>query len=87
MFIDIFGNVFEDDFNCAIENMPNLVPEHSKVTEYLKGIRDQVKHSQPNKLKIKQLYTTLEQLDSRRNTNWRVVYPWLEVLFNKHIGE
>ena len=81
MFIDIFGNVFEDDFTRAIELMPEQLPEHISVKEYLKGIHAQVKTSQPNLDRIKQLYEFLEMMDARRKTNWRSIYPQLVDLF------
>lgn len=87
MYIDIFGNVFDDDFSQAIDLMPEKFPEHISVKEYLKGIRNQVSQSQPNLEKIKKLYDYLETLDSRRGTSWRTVYPWMEKLFHQHLGD
>jgi len=85
--IDMFGNVFEEDFNQAINLMPDQLPEHKSVKEYLKGIRDQSANSQPDIKKIKNLFKFLEKMDHRRGTKWRSVYPWLEELFCKHLGE
>jgi len=67
--------------------MPDQLPEHKSVKEYLKGIRDQSISSQPNLQKIKDLFEFLEKIDHRRNTNWRSVYPWLVELFHKHLGD
>jgi hypothetical protein len=85
LFIDMFGSVFEDDFNRAIELMPDQLPEHFSVKRYLEGIRDQSKNNVPDLTKIKKLYIMLEQMDERRSTNWRTIYPWLIELFQQHL--
>lgn len=87
MFIDMFGDIFQDDFNKAIELMPNTLPEHQSVRNYLIGIRDQSGNTGINLTRIEKLYTMLETFDQRRNTNWRDVYPWLPELFQQHIGK
>jgi organic radical activating enzyme len=85
--ISMFGNIFEEDFNRAIDQMPEKFEEHISVKNYLKGIRDMVKNSTLNLTKIEKFYTMLEQFDQRRNTNWRSVYPWLVELFKQHLGK
>ena len=87
MFIDMFGDIFKDDFDRAIELMPNTLPEHQSVRNYLIGIRNQSGNTEVNLTKIEKLYTMLELFDTRRNTNWRDVYPWLTDLFQQHIGK
>lgn len=87
MFIDIFGDVFKDDFDRAIDLMPIEFPEHRSVRDYLIGIRDQSSNTGINLSRIKKLYTMLETFDERRKTNWRSVYPWLVELFKQHIGK
>ena len=87
MFIDMFGDTFKEDFDRAINLMPTKFPEHQSVRNYLIGIRDQSSNTGINLTRIKKLYTILEQLDQRRNTNWRDVYPWLSELFQQHIGK
>ena len=87
MFIDIFGDVFKDDFDRAIDLMPIEFPEHRSVRDYLIGIRDQSSNTGINLSRIEKLYTMLETFDERRKTNWRSVYPWLVELFKQHIGK
>jgi hypothetical protein len=86
MFIDMFGDVFNEDFNRAIALMPNMLPEHQSVRNYLIGIKNQSGNTGINLTRIEKLYTMLELFDQRRNTNWRSVYPWLVELFKQHIG-
>jgi len=87
MFIDMFGDVFRDDFDRAIELMSTTLPEHQSVRNYLIGIRDQSGDTGINLTRIEKLYTMLELFDTRRRTNWRGVYPWLVELFKQHIGK
>jgi hypothetical protein len=85
--ISMFGNIFEEDFNCAIDLMSEEFEEHISVKNYLKGIRDMVKNSIPDLEKIEKFYIFLNKMDERRNTNWRIIYPWLVELFHKHLGD
>jgi hypothetical protein len=87
MFIDMFGDVFKDDFDRAINLMPTEFTEHQSVRDYLIGIRDQSSNTGINLTRIEKLYTMLETFDKRRKTNWRGVYPWLVELFKQHIGK
>ena len=87
MFIDMFGDIFKDDFDRAINLMPTEFPEHQSVRNYLIGIRDQSSNTGINLTRIENLYTMLETFDKRRKTNWRGVYPWLVELFKQHIGK
>ena len=87
MFIDMFGDVFKDDFDRAIDLMPTEFPEHQSVRNYLIGIRDQSMSSGINLTRIENLYIMLETFDKRRKTNWRSIYPWLVELFKQHIGK
>lgn len=86
MFIDMFGGVFNKDFELAIAQMPNVLSEHQSVRNYLIGIQHQSANTGINLTRIEKLYTMLEIFDQRRNTNWRDVYPWLVDLFEQHIG-
>ena len=85
--ISMFGNIFEEDFDRAINLMPDQFEEHISVKNYLKGIRDMVKNSTPDLTKIEKFYIFLNKMDERRRTNWRNVYPWLPKLFQQHIGK
>ncbi len=83
--MDMFGDVFNDDFNKALELMPETFPEHIGAKQMLDGIRIQVKMSKPDLTKIGNLYIFLNTMDKRRKTSWRTVYPWLQDLFQQHL--
>ena len=87
MLIDMFGDIFLHDFERAIDLMPSEFTEHHSVRNYLIGIKNQSGNSKINLIRIEKLYIMLEQLDYRRNTKWRNVYPWLVDLFQQHIGK
>lgn len=84
MFIDIFGNVFQQDFDRALALKPVNTPEQKSSKQYLAGIAKQAASQQPNVEKITKLFDTLNTLDSRRSTNWRATFPWLVDEFAKH---
>ena len=47
--------------------------------ESLKSAFDSITNAEPNKKIIKTFKFYLDQLDKRRNTNWRKVYPYLDI--------
>lgn len=87
LFIDIFGDEFTEYFDQALKLMLTREPEHLSAKKYLQGIRDQAKSKEPNLTEIKNLYIFLDEMDKRRNTDWRSVYPKLVELFQQHLGD
>ena len=51
--------------------------------EYMVGIKKQVTTNQTNVHKMHELYHYLNELDRRRSTDWKSIYPWLVTHFNK----
>ena len=84
MFIDIFGNIFEKDFERALAFKPENTPEQQASKKYLAGIAQQASTNDPNIPMIKKLHTFLNEMDRRRNTNWRETFPWLISEFGKY---
>ena len=84
MFIDIFGNIFEKDFEQALALKPEQTPEQVASKRYLAGIARQSASCSPNIPMIKKLYDFLNQLDQRRSTEWRATFPWLIAEFAKY---
>lgn len=89
MFIDIFGDIFREDFNRALDLKLTRTPEEISSKRYLEGIAKQSYSRVPNVKEIKNLYLFLEEMDRRRKTDWRQTFTWLEDEFKKHeiIGE
>lgn len=84
MFIDIFGNIFQEDFADALAIKPNATPEESASWQYLQGIAHQSAHRGPNVPEIKKLFNFLNENDRRRHTHWPTVFPWLAEEFAKY---
>jgi hypothetical protein len=84
MFIDIFGNIFDEDFQRALALKPQDNKEQQASRNYLAGIAQQCASAQPNVLEIRRLFEFLNRIDSRRSTNWAQVYPWLVPEFARY---
>jgi organic radical activating enzyme len=84
MFIDIFGDIFVDDFNRALDFKPEFTPEQQSSKQYLKGIAQQSASQKPNIPEIIKLFDFLNEMDRRRNTNWSRVFPWLVPEFARY---
>ena len=83
MFIDIFGDLFVEDFNKALSMMPQDDQDQSNTYRYLQGISQQSAENPVNKREVQKLKTFLDEMDRRRNTDWRKIFPWLEPAFTK----
>jgi hypothetical protein len=84
MYIDIFGNIFSEDFERALLLKPETTPEEKSSKDYLKGIAIQSASGTPNIVEITKLFDFLNTMDHRRNTNWQDIFPWLVPEFAKH---
>lgn len=84
MYIDIFGDIFADDFAQALALKPESTAEQKSSKQYLAGIARQAASREPNVPMIQKLHTTLNRLDHRRNTDWRKTFPWLREQFGKY---
>ena len=85
MFIDIFGDIFQQDFEKALSLKPTDTPEEVSSKNYLAGIAKQSASKEPNVQEIQNLYNFLNEIDQRRSTSWRQVFPWLETEFAKYV--
>ena len=84
MFIDIFGDIFVEDFEKSLALKPDNTPEEKSSKQYLKGIATQSANNGPNIPEITKLFNFLNQMDQRRNTNWQLTFPWLKDEFNRY---
>lgn len=84
MFIDIFGGIFKEDFDRAIDLKPTSTPEQISSRQYLQGIATQSVSGTPNIALIKKLFDFLNQNDLRRGTSWSKTFPWLIDEFKKY---
>lgn len=78
---DIFGGeFFQKDFLRALELMPEVTWQEKNSKNYFKGIMLQNKNSKPRPDLISKLVTHLNELDRRRNTDWKKIFPHLNIL-------
>jgi hypothetical protein len=85
--IDIFGDIFSNDFDRALSFKPEHTSEQKSSKQYLAGIAQQSSSRAPNVAMIHELHDFLNELDCRRSTNWRDTFPWLVEEFARyHLG-
>jgi hypothetical protein len=84
LFIDIFGNIFAEDFKKALSLKPGTTPEEQSSKNYLAGIATQSGSRAPNVPEITRLFDFLNQMDQRRSTSWKITFPWLVNEFAKY---
>jgi hypothetical protein len=77
LFIDIFGDIFREDFKKSVELKLSRTPEEQSSREYLDGIAKQSASKGPDTKAIQALFNFLNEMDRRRNTNWKKTFPWL----------
>ncbi len=82
--IDIFGEIFDKDFDIALSLKPTDTIEQQRSRDYLKGIALQASSRPPKINEICQLYEFLNKIDHRRKTHWPSVFPWLVDEFAKY---
>lgn len=74
MDVGIFPNgFFDNEFNKCIE-----LHNDSKTIQFLQGYKDKINNQKYDPNKIKKLKTTLDDIDKRRGTNWKTLWPWLD---------
>ena len=83
MFIDIFGPIFVDDFDRALELKSVGTPEEQSSRNYLAGIAKQ-SAGIPRPNMIAKLFDFLNEMDRRRSTSWPQTFPWLIDEFKKY---
>lgn len=84
MFIDMFGDIFREDFARALSFKPQDTPEEIASYRYLEGIAQQSTSGIPDVSKISDLLIFLNEMDRRRGTDWKITFPWLINEFAKH---
>lgn len=75
LMVDILGDALMDDFNRALELVPNTTPEEINTRRYLEGIAKQSQSKGVNPAEMRKMVAFLDELDRRRGTDWRTVFP------------
>lgn len=75
----IFGpGVFDTDFEEILKIMPINTPQQQLSRQLMHSLQLQCAQSIRQPTQLVQLRTVLNELDRRRNLNWRITFPWLE---------
>jgi len=74
----MFGpGFFAKEFEDILAEMPEHTWQQQRSKEYMLGIQKQIDTMPRQPGKILQLVTYLDEIDRRRNLNWRALFPWL----------
>jgi hypothetical protein len=78
-----FGEgVFDQDFEKIIERMPNDSEKQKTNKTQMIGQANFIKQSARNPERIAVLQKYLDEIDRRRGTDWRSLFPWLDKNWN-----
>jgi pyruvate-formate lyase-activating enzyme len=76
---EIFGaGFFDKDFDNILQCMPQDSQVQIVAQKYMQGIQSQLNSKSRDQTKINQLGIFLDEIDRRRNLDWRQTFPWLE---------
>jgi organic radical activating enzyme len=75
----IFGSgFFSADFDAILAEMPSDTWQQQEARKYMLGIKSQIDSCERSDTKIEQLVVFLDEMDRRRNSNWKQVFPWIK---------
>ena len=77
---EVFGRDFwVDDLKQIMNDWPQENQQDMTQAMQLQGVFDSIKNKDPDQTMLKNFKHYLDQLDKRRNTNWREVFPYLDI--------
>lgn len=72
--------MWEKDFDVILEAMPKDTVHQLEAIPRMIGLQKQLQqHTEHNYKEIQKLHTYLDELDRRRNTNWRTLFSYLDI--------
>ena len=75
---EIFGTgFFDNDFENIMQCMPQNSETQLIARDYMQGIQQQINSKLRDQEKINQLAIFLDEIDRRRNLDWKQTFPWL----------
>lgn len=79
----IFGaGFFDKDFDNILQSMPNNTWQEQQARVNMQAVHLQINTGTRSSQAIEQLGVLLNEIDRRRNLNWRQTFPWLEKEIN-----
>jgi hypothetical protein len=83
----VFGHYMTEYVDKLIESSQGLrIPIFYPDISYLDGFGVQIKTAKVKVEMMRELREYLDELDNRRNQNWREIYPWMDTIFIKELG-
>lgn len=77
---EVYGYDFwSNDIKNILDEMPEDTKRDSISKKYMSGILKSIPHTEPNQEQILELKNFLDQIDKRRNTNWKKIFPYLDI--------
>jgi len=74
----IFGSgFFDQDFENILSVMPNDTWQHKNAWNMMSGLQKEFNSHQRNETELLKLKTFLNEIDRRRDLNWKITFPWL----------
>ena len=68
---------FDEDFKIILDLMETDTWRGGQAKQYMQGLVAVIQNSTYNKEETLKLLTYLDEIDRRRHTNWRELFPWL----------
>ena len=82
---EIFGTgFFDNDFENIMQCMPQNSETQLIARDYMQGIQQQINSKLRDQEKINQLAIFLDEIDRRRNLDWKQTFPWLVNILEKN---
>jgi pyruvate-formate lyase-activating enzyme len=75
---DILGSFYEPYFKQILDAMPEQTWQQREIKEYMNGIRLQIVNNPVDPTELHKLKLYLNEIDRRRNLNWKMTFPWLQ---------
>lgn len=69
------------------DELLSVIPDNEHRKEYLEGFKTQIVSHPVDPQRLKRLSDYLDRIDIRRDTNWRLLHPWLVDVCNKEITD
>jgi hypothetical protein len=76
--------VFREDFERILKVIPQRTQYQKSMRDYMEGIWRKIQQQPVVPEKILLLKTYLNEIDRRRNLNWKETFPWLEEVFKQY---
>lgn len=75
----IFGSgFFDQDFEAILQEMSQDKWQHTNARQMMLGLQTEFNSHDRNDQELSKLKTFLNEIDRRRQLDWRMTFPWLE---------